>query len=318
MTTNIMTKSLLRSPKALQELLQHDQFGAIAQKIEAVSEVHFIGTGSSNHASLGAQAFLKPILDIDVFVHRPTEHFVAKEDAVLVFVSQTGTSLNVLQSLQQFPNHLKIGVSQDPQAAIPLACDFAVDLLIGEEPCNAKTVGVSTTFLSLVLLGLALTKQDQSKYVEMLSQQVQQQETIIHEGFKQVETINAHDYNHMFIITSPELRSVGEEAALKYLEVALQPAVFCDVDEFSHGFNRMITEQSLILYISSEQSSFDDALQQFVQETKASLLKLQPATGVLAGLGFVHAIIAKIADQMDIDPNLPLYDWFNEAVKTRI
>ena len=315
---NIMTQNLLRTPTALKALLQDTQFKKVAQQITSVSELHFIGTGSSNHASHGAQSFLSAHLEFPVYVHRPTEHFEVQEHGVLIFVSQTGTSFNVLKCLQEFPNHTKFAVSQNADAAIPLACDYTLDLGIGNEDCNAKTVGVSATFLSLVLFGLNLSKKDQQHNFEVLQDQVNEIEQTIQDSLDLAQTIDGKAFDHMFILTSPSLRSVGAEAALKYLEVALQPAVYCDVDEFSHGYTRMINSKSLILYLAQESSSYDDQLNQLVEESKATMCKLQPTSGVMAGLAFVHGIISIIADQMAIDPNQPIYAWFNDAVQTRV
>ncbi len=315
---NIMTEYLLKSPKVLKELIQHSQFETIANQVKPFSRVLLIGTGSSHIMSKAALPYMRKALETEVHAFRASDEIGAKASDLLIYISQTGTSINVLENLQAHPNQQKIAITENPDAIIAKSAAFTIDLLVGTEPCNAKTVGVSATFLSLVLLSYALSKRSHKAAIEKLENEIDQLELIINNYLNLGQETNLSEPQHLFVLTAPSLNAVGEEASLKYIEVALRPAVYCNIDEFSHGYNRMINKDSLILYLPDQKSDYEEPLLQLVEEAKAKILIAQSTSSILHSLAFVHGIIAMVADQLEIDPNYPIYDWFNRSVKTRL
>lgn len=319
MTQNIMSQYVDEQTEALNQLIQSHQFQNIADTLPSISTITIVGTGSSYHMALaGASIFNK--LGFKAQCLKPSEVTQHNPD-LAIFISQTGTSLNVLNVVDNF-NSLKIALTENIKGPISKVVDHTIDINSKGEKCNAKTKGVSLTYASLVLLAYALKKETPTS----LTDDINSLDTTINKARQWANNNNwSQSVTSLVVIGDKDSKANGLEAALKMLEVCLIPCLYTDDDEFSHGYHRMINENSAILSLSLSEQPMNTHLSELMESVGGQICTIGPdlsnniiVNSPLHQLAAVHTLIAEFADQYGYDPNMPLYDEFVQKVKTRI
>lgn len=319
MTQNIMSQYIDEQTHALKELVQSTQFQTIADTLPHISTITIVGTGSSYHMALAGASILNK-LGFQAQCLKPSQVTQHNPD-LAIFISQTGTSLNVLNVISHFDS-TKIALTENMDAPISKAVDHTIDILANHEKCDAKTKGVSLTYASLVLLAHAIKSQTPTALIE----DINSLETTIHQAREWASNNNwSFSVNNLAVIADKNSKANGLEAALKMLEVCLIPCLYTDDDEFSHGYHRMINKNSAILSLSLSDQPMNPHLSELMASVGGKMCTIGPelsndivVSSPLHQLAAAHAIIAEFADQYGYDPNMPLYNEFIDKVNTRI
>ena len=102
-------KYIYETPDILRSILQGEQ-GILRESVSflenrKISEIYLAGSGSSYNSAQAVSAFAKKLLGIRVFPVYPTaileESFLISRDAVVIGISQQGTSAAVIQALDE-------------------------------------------------------------------------------------------------------------------------------------------------------------------------------------------------------------------------
>lgn len=159
-----------RIPAVLEGILANRErnmqplFDYLGDRINAVDQLVFIGSGTSNTAPITAAIFAEKASGLEVKVSVPSVFCghtrVYRENALYVFLSQTGTSrlTRQAQKLVQEKGLLSVSVSESPDTPIAKEASCFLDMGCGYEEYPMRTIGYSATVFTLMLLGLEIGK----------------------------------------------------------------------------------------------------------------------------------------------------------------
>lgn len=310
--SHIMSQYIDEQGSVLQNLLVTSQFEEIQlQLTKPIHKIIIVGTGSSYNMALAASKDFERLLSTTCVAFKPSDFVIPDDlDTLIIFISQTGTSNNVLNIVNKTKSFQTIAVTEDLNSPLAQQCDITIDILTGKELCNAKTKGVTATYCALLILAHTLSETS----FDYLQNEIDTIPQVIEETKQLASTIDINKVDHTIYIGDPHFRAVGLEGSLKYLEVLLDPALYCDIDEFSHGYHRLINPNSLGILIQRES---DEEFNQATKKLFNQLIVLDPSNSLIINTIIVHTLISEWAKVRQIDPNQPIHEWFNVAVKTR-
>ncbi|MBQ6560394.1 MAG: SIS domain-containing protein [Erysipelotrichaceae bacterium] len=325
----------------------------LARQIKGYKTIYCVSHGSSYNASVTVMPFFRRYAHVNVscitagnFI--PSKELAAlldPESTLIVLISQTGNSRGTLQSAELAREyHLKtLGISADDSAALKRYTDFFLPLNCGEEDSNAKTKGMSSTILVLLLLATCighlnhhLTEDTKEEIVRELSSQC---DSLAEVKKRSIEFARNNAFglgmDHLYIIGSDMNYGLALEAQIKVMETMCIPTCAVDSEEFSHGTHRSVNKDTSLLLIRTDQNGklaqsifdyFKDIAKVFMIETgsensDATVMHVEnyPLTeSVLIILEFIQIISAYAPELNGLDPNRDANNEFTELVETRI
>ena len=157
-----------RVPGLAGQAIQHRKdraapvLSAIAARPRPIREIQLVGSGTSNTAAFTAKYFMEQASGLPVRTILPNEYLhglrVRDEDALVVAISQTGTSIMTRKcvDLACEAGALTVAMCEAADRDFVRAADVFLDMGCGHEEHPTRTIGFSLTVLSLMLLGLEL------------------------------------------------------------------------------------------------------------------------------------------------------------------
>lgn len=159
-----------RIPTVLEGILANRErnmaalFDYLGDRVNTLDQLVFIGSGTSNTSPITAAIFAEQASGLEVKVVVPSvfcDHTRCyRENALYVFLSQTGTSrlTRQAQKLVQEKGLLSVAVSESSETPIAKEASCFLDMGCGYEEYPMRTIGYSATVFTLMLLGLELGK----------------------------------------------------------------------------------------------------------------------------------------------------------------
>ena len=231
-----------------------------------IKRVIFVGSGSSDNAAVIAKYDFEKYTDCEVMTYTP-EIFVETKlpedvDHVLtVFTSATGNSrwTNIALNYAHEKGFITIALSAVSDSSFVKSADYFIDLLSGDEKTYSKSKGVSSTILTIKLLGLEIGKRkkiiDYKKEKENILYDIEQMESTLE---KAIQYVNENPYwctaKHMTIIGDKTHYGNAQEFALKLSETLNIPTKHSNMSEFVHGTHRGVDRNSFIIVILTDET----------------------------------------------------------------
>lgn len=238
--------------------------------VEAFKDISFsqiivIGSGSSYNAAYAVRQVYAEYLGIRLLPVPPSRALemlplYAPKDTIVFFVSQSGESTNTIGLLEYIreKGYRTVGLTQLKTSSVAKKCDVFVHINCGEETVGPKTKGYSATILSLDILCLELGKA-----------RGQMEEASYEEAYSLLETaFNLADDNiaasvkwaklhsgsfakapHMMIVSEGANYPAMLEGTLKILECLYIPVTAYEFEEYLHGVQCSIDENSYIIFV---------------------------------------------------------------------
>lgn len=238
-----------------------------AWKDKPLNRIVFVGSGSSNTAPTFAKEILERLIQVEVTIAVPTRihtllPLLPKEGVIFCAGSQSGRSTNTLGAVKkvQAAGYAVTAVTANPDAPLPQACGSCVPVLCGEETVGAKTKGMTSTALTMTIMGmeLALAK-------GMLAEDTYQ-ETI--DAFYRaadcaaanVEASITWCMEHKELADAPHMIYIADgmnypailEGALKVLETLYIPVFAYEFEEYLHGVGNTLNSDSWLVFLTSD------------------------------------------------------------------
>ena len=280
---SLMMQSILEQPEAMRRLLGHqtDLVGfAAAVRERPIRKIWLTGSGTSLFAAMIAARSWEHDLGIDCEAVSALE-FVDDElnrvgpHDLIVAVSQSGASLTLLEGIRRARSAgaLTLAVTADPAAPIPVASDFVVECLTGEEKNLGKSKGFTTTAVATVLVGArlaGLAGQGRSAGAEAAFAALPATFAEAIEGstaFAQRAAQRFAQADALYVVGSGSTVPTALEGALKILEVAKMPVLTKDLEEMMHGpYNGVGPQTGIIIVV--DQAVRRDRLDRFLTGTR--------------------------------------------------
>lgn len=350
---SIMWKYISQEKDVLSANIERKDIQPVAEQLTGYSTVYFVSHGSSYNSSMTVAPFFMKNARINV--HCITAgNFIAsenqvslfdKENTLVVLISQTGNSRGTLEGAKLAEKYgiATLGLSADNSATLKKYTDYFLTLNCGEEDSNAKTKGMSSTILVLLLLatyiGLKkgiITESRKDEIIAELKRQCEELESV-HQ--KTVQFCKANDFGkgmtNLYTIGSDMNYGLALEGQIKVMETMCIPTCAVDSEEFSHGTHRSINRDTSVLIIRTPNNAemaqktfeyFDPIARMYMIETFRDNKKdnvvsvpLHPYTqSVLTIVEFIQIISAYAPENNHLDPNRDANNAYTEVVETRI
>ncbi len=215
----------------------------------------------------------------------PASEMPARPYDVVLAVSRSGTTTEVLQALQRMPRSAHtIGITADPSTPIADAVDELITLAFADERSIVQT-RFATTVLALL----------RSHVGHDLDPVIAQARSVLSE---QVDE-RFVDREHYVFLARDWALGIGAEAALKVREAASAWSEFYPMLEFRHGPMSAAGEGSLVWLLGEA----DDALVRDIEPTGALVVTsdLDP----MAELIRAQRVAVATAQRRGLDPDRP-------------
>lgn len=128
----------------------------------SIDEIVLIGSGTSSTTAQTAKYFAEKASGVRVTLSVPSEFLYSlsarNENALYVFISQTGTSSLTRRCLELVKKNgwKNAAISENAQTPIASDADVFIDMRCGKEEYPMRTIGYSSTVLTIMLLGMEL------------------------------------------------------------------------------------------------------------------------------------------------------------------
>ncbi|MDO5377898.1 MAG: SIS domain-containing protein [Clostridia bacterium] len=343
--TETMTVSMLdcikRVPERLDWILSNRErtFSALRgeakARVEKADEIVMIGSGTSNTSALTARFAAEKGAKIRVTAILPTDFLyhmsVYNPNALYVFTSQTGTSAMVRVAIAKAKKigGFTIAVSESADTPAAKEADLFIDMGCGKEEYGMRTIGYSTSVLTLALLGMEVGRiggrLPQAEFEEYLAQAraaVAATPEIIRKAERWMDTDrrNMLRSDCLVFTGTGALAGVAMEAAVKVWETPQITALGCELEDGMHGPNYGYSQRHCVIVLNDGGVENDKALA-LCRYMKGEMnngfliganpvdehdLAFDPAGGILSCLEFASAIQV-VAYRLAVDQGRDLF-----------
>ena len=252
--------------------------------------LYLVGSGTSGNAARAAAPFLQRVLDAEVTPVSPTSlPALLKGKPFFLFISQGGQSTNTIRAIERMAAWPRLALTGETVCRINELCPHVV-LTCGHEEAGPKTMGYTSTILTLYLMALEAAKKagrlgpaaeaDILKALEDMIDRLPENIALAWRWFE--ETRDRLAAAQSWTVTGTGVgQEIAREAALKLMETILRPAAGFEFEEYLHGPASMLNAGVGGLYLLPAQASPDRRRMEAVFAIHKSFGS--PAAAVCAG-----------------------------------
>ncbi|PLR95940.1 hypothetical protein CVD19_13030 [Bacillus sp. T33-2] len=342
----------------LKELLSDSQVNDFLKVYDSkhLKRIIFVASGSSINVTLIAKRFFEELCEIQVLCYTPFD-FVGnssiiksfeRDSTLVVAISQTGTSSGTVNSIT-YAKELGfkvLSITERRDTPVQQLGDYYLNFLCGLEPCNAKTKGVSSSLIILMLLAIhigedkaILTNEQFQAYMDEIAASIEDIPKTIEKTEKWIQgNKDWSKIKHFYVVGNGTNYGTAVEGMLKIMETLCIPASVCELGEFSHGFHRTINNNSNIITIYTEEYGSEAMVKtnDFLMEKAKRLLVVnatdkqlgndhsiqvakRPLTASCININVVFQVLAASLPEINgDDPNRPMNEELTRIVQTRV
>jgi glucosamine--fructose-6-phosphate aminotransferase (isomerizing) len=233
-----------------------------AALVEGVSEVRFVGCGTSYHASLYASRLLTRA-DVSVRAIRANEYGNAAgpvdDETLVVAVTQSGETADTLRALERAreAGARTLTVTNVMGSTAARKAEETVYIRAGPEIGVAATKTFSSQAVTLALLNRRLVEEipgaaypdDRSEFLETLERLPSQLDELLARSRADSLARRYHDRPAYFFIGRGQGYPVAKEGALKFKEITYEHAEGFASGELKHGPLALVTPETPVFAI---------------------------------------------------------------------
>ncbi len=279
-----------RIPSCMEQILKNKDttFHQLLSELnrKRIDEIILIGSGTSNTVSVTARPFMEKASGLRTTVVTSNEflydRYVRNENALYVFVSQTGTSNFVRKAQAQFKalGFLTAAVSEAEDTPLAKEAVIYVDMGCGQEEYPMRTIGYSTSVFTLMLMGMeigrlygTLTSEEYHDYL-VQAQKLPESNRNACRIALQLETSARQKMlqSQLIVFTGAgALYGLALEAAMKVWEIPQIASVGYELEEGMHGPNYGYNSKHCVIVLNDgREESKALALARYMKEVKGT------------------------------------------------
>lgn len=357
MQKSIMWRYIYEEEETLHTLLdskQVEEFGR-ACKLSEISRIIFVASGSSLNIAKTSAGLFEKVADVEVKLTTPYQLMGSeealrgdRERTLVIAISQTGTSSGTIRAIKAVKEQgfKVLTITERRETPIHKLGDYYLNFLCGLEDCNAKTKGYSNSLVLLWLIALEIGKakgrlgpEAYQEYINEIRSSIHDIPATIHNT---LEWLNSHrDWStirHFLVVGYGMNQGTAEEGMLKLMETLCIPASVSDVGEFSHGIHRVISKDSNVITLLTEEYGHEDMVQinEYLSKASCRLLVIdatsnctedrerikvgyRPLTVSALNIAVVFQVMAVyLPENIGHDPNVPSNEELTKVLTVRV
>lgn len=262
------------------------------QRTVPVSQIVFVGSGTSSTASLPARAYVERTSGLRTSVLCPNEFLyntsVYDPDALYVFVSQTGTSMVCRKAMEKIRELGYDFLVISETRKTPMALEHpSIPLDCGIEEYPMRTVGYSATVLTEMALALVIghrmgriSAEAFHSGIESLAQAGGRQPAVIDRTMTWLDGVKRKLLRSDLIVFTgaDELAGVALEGAMKVWETLQKASVGYELEEGLHGPNYGYDHRHCVVVLNNgkREDAKARALKRYMEEVWGNGLLVGP------------------------------------------
>jgi len=295
-----MMDCICRIPSVLDTILSESDetfrqfFDAYMSKLSELNEIIFIGSGTSNTASISAKFFSENAAGVRVTAAVPSEFLysqtVYNPNALYVFISQTGNSILTCEALKfaKDKGYMNVVISESATTNAAKIADVFINMHCGKEEYPMRTIGYSATMLTLMLLAVEIgakrghiSAETRQKYYNEAKNAAENMRPVIDATMTWLDgnRRNMLRADGIFIYGSGDLYGVALEGAVKIWETPQIISVGYELEEGIHGPNYGFNHRHCVVVLNDGGKENRKAI------ALARYMKNEKLNGFLVGAG---------------------------------
>ena len=233
------------------------KINAASAEISRSHRVYLIGSGSSFHVCLfGAMLIRESGIDALAMQPHEIQNFVKiiQNDDILIIVSQSGETADIIHYLRLIPDNRKIGIINVEHSQLTRKVDILLPMSVGIERGVAATKSVTNSMLILTYLKYALLGRTKEIETNENLLELNKFSLVVPSIEHKIDEV-AHllfEEKTLFVVGSGICYALALEAALKIKEVTYIHAEAIDLVSLKHGPLAMIESGTKVIVILNE------------------------------------------------------------------
>ncbi|MCL2057345.1 MAG: SIS domain-containing protein [Oscillospiraceae bacterium] len=267
-------------------------YKAYGERAAKADEIVFIGSGTSNTASITARYFAEKASGVRVSAIAPSEFLynlsARNPNALYVFISQTGTSILTNRALDYVKERgfMHGALSESPDTPLAKNSGVFIDMRCGYEEYPMRTIGYSATVLTLMLLGAELGEkrghisgEEKDRMIEDAKKAISNIRPVIDKAMAWLDTNRRAMLrcDGLFFYGSGALYGVALEGAVKVWETPQIISVGYELEEGIHGPNYGFNHRHCVIVLN------DGGIENAKAVSLAKYMKLEKNGGFIVG-----------------------------------
>ena len=296
---NYMLKEINEQPKVVKNILDGAILSENKQVLDDinwnnVSKISIIACGSSYNAGMVAKYWFethaKIPVDIDFASEFRARDIVYDSNAIYIFISQSGETLDTLVALKEAKkrNVKTIALVNILESSIANLSDHILPIQAGTEVSVASTKSFLAQLMQLVNVVLLaslnkglISDVDYSEMLQVMSSELNNLTNVlsINKEIKAISNAIIYAKNTIFL-GRHYMYPIALEGALKLKELSYLPVFASAAGELKHGPIALIDDSSLVIALTPQNRSYHKILAN-VEEVKARGAKVVLLTDVI-------------------------------------
>lgn len=233
-----------------------------------IDEINFIACGTSFHAGLIGQKYIKN------FTTSKSNSFIASEfiyneekineKSLCIFISQSGETADTLTAIKKAKSFgaKTIGITNVSTSSINYLCDYILPIKAGSEIAVASTKAYNAQLTILLIFSRFLANncknsQKNLKIIESFSKKLEIEE--IESKIKNI-SLKLKDAKNIYMIGRDFDYITCKEASLKIKEISYIPCSAFPAGELKHGTLALISKNTPVIAIITEKDLIDKTM----------------------------------------------------------
>jgi len=271
-------------------------FETFGDRLLETDEVVFVGSGTSYTSAFTGKYLAEKASGVRIMVSPPNEFLhnltVRNDKALYVFISQTGTSklTNEALDLAKENGWMTAAISEKATTPAAQSAEVFIDMNCGYEEYPMRTIGYSTSVLTVILLGVELGKRSgflsEEQYRDYLKDAKAASDNISYIIEKTMTWLDSNRRNMLqadclVFSGGGALYGVSLEGAVKVWETPQIVSMGYEIEEGMHGPNFGYTGRHCVIVLNDGGIDNDRAI------SLCKFVKFEKKNGFLIGTGAI-------------------------------
>ena len=230
--------------------------------LKNINEINLFGCGTAYHTAKMGALILESLIGIPAYAHIASEYndmpHLTKNDALYVFISQSGETSDTLNAMRTIQKHAKaIVITNVHHSTMALESDYLIPIEAGKEISVASTKAYNTLNLAVFMLThkLAIEKNIPLEKLNL---------TNITKSIKDIldNKINIENladitlkYSKIFFIGRKYDYVTAMEGSLKLKEITYINSSAIPAGELKHGTLALVDKKTLIVLVATDEQT---------------------------------------------------------------
>ncbi len=255
--------------------------------LKNINEVHLFGCGTAYHTAKMGALILESLVNIPAYAHIASEYndmtHPIKNDALYVFISQSGETSDTLNAMHTIQKHTKaIVITNVHHSTMALESDYLIPIEAGKEISVASTKAYNTLNLAVLMLVQKIANTKNLSLAKLNLPELTKAIKDILADKTKIESLAdiTLKYSKIFFIGRKYDYVTALEGSLKLKEITYINSSAFPAGELKHGTLALVDKKTLIILVATDEQ-IKPKIESALNEVKARGAKTLVITNLI-------------------------------------